>query len=70
MTTDPQDKTFALCGIAHDAGPDSLDYHPNSSPQVLYRNFVATMLERDHNLDALSIPNESKVLQLISVSLS
>ena len=70
MNKDPRDKIFALCGIAHDAGPDCLDvridYHPNSSTQVLYPNFVTKMLERDQNLDAPSIPNESRILQLPS----
>lgn len=70
MTTDPRDKIFALCGIAHDAGLNSLDieidYHPNNSAQVVYRDFIVKMLKRDKNLDALSIPNDSKALQLPS----
>lgn len=70
ITTDPRDKVFALCGIAYDAGPGSLDiqinYHPSHSVQGVYREFAVKMLAKYKNLDVLSVPNENRILELPS----
>ena len=70
ITTDPRDKIFALCGIAYDAGPGSMniqiDYHPNHSVEEVYRELVVKMLAEYKSLDILSIPHEARDLDLPS----
>ena len=68
QTTDPRDKIFAFCGIAADAGPDSLDigidYHlPNVDVQ---RNVAVAMMTMGKNLDILSTPKDVESLDLPS----
>ena len=68
QTTDPRDKVFALCGIAADAGPDSLDiridYHlPNID---VYRNVAVAMMSKGRDLDVLSTPKDVESLDFPS----
>ena len=70
ITTDPRDKVFALCGIAYDAGPSSMniriDYYPSHLVQEVYREFVLKVLAEYKSLDVLSVPNEASDLEIPS----
>ena len=60
--SDPRDKVFALCGLACDSGPDSLnvkpDYHRNAAK--VYSDVAISILKRSSDLALLSVPHPSR----------
>ena len=56
--TDTRDKTFALYGLASDAGPESLGVNIDYSitAQEVYKAFATAVLKTSSTLDLLSVP--------------
>ncbi len=57
--TNPLDKVFALCGLANDCGPESLDIQPDYcfNAEQVYRKVAYAFIEKGANLDVLSASN-------------